>query len=137
MNVYEIFTKITMQNAVSGVLATIAKEVLNLEGGIGRLSKAFSELNRTSLAMSSGLGIVAGTGIVLGLKAAADHAKELSHQLSNIQKLGLTPPQIAAAIGAASATPGQIPGTTMASSLAILNNINSIVGPEGARRMLG
>jgi hypothetical protein len=49
MNTYEIFTKITMVNGVSSVLGVIAKEVLQLEGGIGKLQTKLLGLNRTSL----------------------------------------------------------------------------------------
>jgi hypothetical protein len=94
-------------------------------------------ISKTSLAIGGGLGIAFGSGLVLGLKSAADHAKELSHQLSNIQTLGLTQPQVSAAIGSAFALPGQVSGMTSSASLQILSNINSIVGPEGARKMLG
>jgi hypothetical protein len=136
MNVYEIFTKITMTNGVSSVLAVIAKEILGLEGGIAKLEKSFHSLNRTSSAVLGGLGLAGGAGIVVLLKSAADHAKELSHQLSNIQKLGLTPAQVSAATSAAFALPSQVHGMTSADTLKILSNINSIVGPEGARKML-
>jgi hypothetical protein len=74
MQAYEIFTKITMQNAASGVLAVIAKDALALEGTLGSIAKHFGSINKTSLAIGGGLSMAFGSGVILGLKSAADHA---------------------------------------------------------------
>jgi hypothetical protein len=88
INAYEIFTKLTMVNNFSSVLAVAGKEVLQLEGGIARLQSKLTGLNATSLAVFGGLGIAAGGGIALGLKAAAESAKELARIMQRFDGYG-------------------------------------------------
>src|ERR1700730_11349973 len=79
MNVYEIFTKLTMVNGASGVIAAVAKEALSLEAGIGRINKAFSSLNATSLAIGGGLGILGGAGTLALVNKMVEHGEKLVH----------------------------------------------------------
>ncbi|MCC3246672.1 hypothetical protein LG047_15330 [Methylocystis sp. WRRC1] len=76
---YEVFTKISMINNVSGVLAVVAKDVLALEGGVNRLQKAFSEINRVSLAVGGGLALFGGTAALAGLNKMVEHGEKLVH----------------------------------------------------------
>jgi hypothetical protein len=136
INVYEIFTKLTMQNGVSSVLGAISKEVLNLEGGIGRLSKAFESLNKTSLAVGGGLAVFAGGGILYGLKKVTDQAKELSHELVQIQKLGnISPGQFEQAKTWAYSMHSQVPGATSVDALKVYGQIYSPLGHENALKI--
>src|ERR1700730_14664460 len=124
MNVYEIFTKLTLQNNASGALAAITREVLNLEGGLGRLQKAFTSVNTTSLVAGGGLMFVADGGLAYGIKKGADAAKELSHELVQTQKLGeITPGQFEQAKAAAFAAHSKVAGATSVDALKVYNQI--------------
>lgn len=136
MNVYEIFTKITMQNAVSGVMATIARDVLHLEGGIGRLSKAFGELGRTSVAMAGGLSAAGGLGIAYGLKSAVEHAKELGHQLVQVQRTGISAAEYAKAYDVIMKLPSAVPGTTSAGGAKVWAELFSVLGADETTKNL-
>jgi Lysozyme like domain len=130
INTYEIFTKLTMINNASSVLAVIGKEVLNLETGIGRLQSKLGGLNATSLAVFGGLGLAAGGGLALGLKAAMESAKDLGHQLVQVQKLGLSTAEYAKARATIMQLPSIVPGTTSATGAKIYGEMFSILGAD-------
>lgn len=50
-----MFTKISMQNAVSGVLGVLAQEVLGLDTRVKNLSKEFDKMGVAGRAMAGGL----------------------------------------------------------------------------------
>src|ERR1019366_9690125 len=85
-NIYEIFTKITLVNGVSSVLGVIAKEVLNLETGIGRLQSKLGGLNATSLAVFRGLGLAAGGGLAVVPAKITDHRTKIIDQQDRLQR---------------------------------------------------
>jgi hypothetical protein len=87
MSIYEIGVKISMTNAVSGVLAVIAKDALKLKGTFDSLQTSLMTMNKTSLAIGGGLAITGGLALAAGLKHIADNAKELTHELTQLQKL--------------------------------------------------
>lgn len=77
--VYEVFTKLSMVNGVSPVLAVLSKEILSLEGSINRLQAAFNNLNRTSLAIGGGLALFGGTAALSGMAKMVEHGEKLVH----------------------------------------------------------
>lgn len=77
--VYEVFTKLSMVNGVSPVLAVLSKEILSLEGSINRLQAAFNNLNRTSLAIGGGLALFGGTAALSGMSKMVEHGEKLVH----------------------------------------------------------
>jgi hypothetical protein len=132
--IYDTVIKLSLVE--TGVLRGISAIVAQLARGTGEVKKFETALGSLKTAAWGAAGIFAGWEAIKGIKHLADDAKELSHQLANIQKLGLTRAQVAAATSAAFALPGQVPGTVSSGGLQILSNINSIVGAEGARKML-
>jgi hypothetical protein len=86
---YEIAVKITMQNAVSGVFAVIARDALRLEGGVSRLTKMFSSLNTTSVAAGGALAALGGGAIIGGLMNVANHGQKLLDQQDKLQRAGI------------------------------------------------
>ena len=133
---YEIAVKITMQNAVSGVFAVIAKDALGLEGSVARLTKMFSGLNSTSLLAGSAVAGVASYAVLSGFKTLVDHAKDLSHELVQIQKLGESSAQFEQAKAAAYKLHGQVPGATSVDALKIYGATYSMFGHEGALKTM-
>ena len=89
MNVYDIFTRITMQNAVSGVLATVIKDVANLEGSIASLERKFHNFNRTSVAVGGIAGILGGAAAVGVVVKLAEKGEKLLDQQDKLQRVGI------------------------------------------------
>ena len=87
---YEIAVKITMQNAVSGVFAVIARDALRLEGGVARLTKMFSSLNTTSVAVGGALAALGGTAVIGALVSVANHGQKLLDQQDKLQRAGIS-----------------------------------------------
>lgn len=87
---YEIAVKITMQNAISGVFAVIAKDALRLEGNVARLTKMFGGLNTTTVAVGGALAALGGAGIIGGLMNVANHGQKLLDQQDKLQRAGIS-----------------------------------------------
>ncbi len=87
---YEIAVKITMQNAVSGVFAVIARDALRLEGGVARLTKMFSSLNTTSVAAGGALTALGGGAVIGALINVANHGQKLLDQQDKLQRAGIS-----------------------------------------------
>jgi len=87
--VYEVFTKLSMVNGVSPVLAVLSKELLSLEGSINRLQAAFNGINRTSIAVAGGLAAFGGAAVLTAFKNVADHGDKLLDQQFKLRNLGV------------------------------------------------
>jgi hypothetical protein len=129
MQVYEIFTRISMENKVSGVLAVIGHEVLNLETGIGRLQAKLGGLNKTSLAVFGGLGIAGGGAMAAGLAKVADYGTKLLNQQDLLQRSGIAYADVLklqadyySKIGKA------IPTSTISEYLQTVNELRTVTG---------
>lgn len=133
---YEIAVKLSVQNGISSVFAAIAKQALHLEGGIGTLAKQFETLNRASIAAGGGLAALGGAGIWIVLKKITDQAKELSHELVQIQKLGLNPSQFTQARAAIFGMHNQVPGATSLDAAKVYGAMYSTIGHENALKMM-
>jgi hypothetical protein len=134
-NVYEIATKISMTNAVSPVLAVIAKEVLNLDGGIKNLQKSLGSL-RGALAIGGGLALAGGVAMAAGLKNIADNARDLSHELTQLKKLNISADQLAQVRAGALGAVRAVPGTTETAALQTYGSAYSMFGHEGSLRLM-
>ena len=136
MNPYEIATRITMiDGGISAVLAGIMTKVLGLEGGIEKLSKSFTTLNRTSAFLAGG-GLLAGaTAIGGGLFYAAKAAAGLTDELAKLQNLNLKPGEFEKITNQAQKTIEIVRGTTLESALKGMNQLYSIVGVDDAARL--
>jgi hypothetical protein len=127
MDIYQIATKITMQNGVSGVLAVIAKDILRMEGSVNHLQKSMAGLNRTSRAMVGGLGLAAGGAGLLFMGKTVEKAAELQHIQQQMIIGGVTQAKVAEATAKAyevAARSGQKVAT-------ILESMNEIRNPLG------
>ncbi|SFK28874.1 hypothetical protein SAMN05444581_105127 [Methylocapsa palsarum] len=89
MQVYEIYTRLSLENRASAGLAALAKDVLHLEGSFARLEKTMSSFSRTSALIFGGLGIAGGVGIGAVLKGVADYGDKLLDQQDKLQRNGM------------------------------------------------
>jgi hypothetical protein len=136
MDIYKIGMSITLANGVSSVLAIIAKDMFMLEGGVKKLQSAMTGLNKTSLLVGGALGVVVGGGIIAGFAKLTDHAKELSHQLVQIKKLGVDAGDFDKYREAAYKAHSQVPGATSVDALKTLGMTHSMFGVEGSIKAL-
>jgi hypothetical protein len=124
---YDVAIHLTATNGVSSVLATIAKDVLGLSGSVAELQKGFSALR---------LGVIGAAGVAAGLegfkilKDISEYAKDLSHELVQIQKLGISADQLTQVRAAAQRTTTQVPGTTETGALELYGVTYSMFGHE-------
>lgn len=135
-NPYEIFTRVTLENKASAVLATLAKDVLNVEGGVNKLAKAFEQAGTAAKVMAAGLMGAAGIGIIATLYKTATAAAELSHQLSQIREQGVGLQQMGGIKAAIMGVHGQVPGIASDDAAKIFGQIRSLVGDEDAKKLL-
>ena len=132
MNVYEIFTKLTLQNNASSALAAIAKEALALEGGLGRIAKQL-ETVKGKLAIGGGLSIFGGAAGVAVVAKIAEHGTKLLDQQDKLQRSGIAYADVLKLqadyyekIGRA------IPTSTASEYLKTVNELRTVTGSMGA-----
>jgi hypothetical protein len=86
MESYKIGVSIALANGVSGVLAVIAKDLLNLKGPIGQIERQFgswgSKLQSVAL-------ILSGPVIIGALVKIAKHGQNLLDQQTQMLNLGI------------------------------------------------
>lgn len=76
--IYEVFTKLSLVNGVSPVVAIIAKDILRLEGSVNSLNKSLGNLS-TKLAIGGGLAFAGGTAVLAGMADMVKHGEKLVH----------------------------------------------------------
>jgi hypothetical protein len=126
--IYDTVIKLSLVE--SGVLSGISAVVAMLARGTGETKKFESALGNLKLAAWGAAGVFAGWETIKGIKILADHAKELSHELAQIQKLGITPGQFAQAKAASFGMPAQVPGVTTVDALKIYGSSYSMFGDQ-------
>lgn len=120
--VYEVFTKISMVNNVSGVLAAVSKDVLSLEGSVGKLQAAFNSLNRTSLAIGGGLAVFGGSAALAGMSKMVEHGEKLVHVKQQLLAAGVKEGEIATSTAKA----WEVAGKLGMSASNVLNDIKEL-----------
>lgn len=134
--IYEVITKITMVNGVSGVLAVIANDVLRLNVSIKDLTSSLQSFNNTARMVIGGLAIVGGMEGLNAMKTAVEHARDLNHELTQLKKLNLQPADEASARNYATNLPYRVPGTTTAEGLKLFSETYSMFGPANSMKIM-
>ncbi len=129
-------TAIKLSLVENGVLSGISAIVAQLARGTGEVKKFESALGNLKLTAWGVAGAFAGFEAIKGVKALADHAKDLSHELVQIKNLGISPAQFEQAKAVSLAAPSQVPGTTTVDALKIYGQIYSPLGHENSLKML-
>ncbi len=110
------------ENVTQG-LAIIISRLAGAQGAVRGLEAALTSMGRAGTLAVAGLAAFGGYELIKGIVRFTDRAKELSHELTQIQKLGLTMPQFDAAKAAAlepstpavpPPAPGHRPGRVLA-----------------------
>lgn len=126
--IYDVFVKISMVNSVSPVLAVISRDLLGLETSVKRLNGF----------LASGFGkTVIGAGLAaLGFKEVVDHAKDLSHELTQLRKLGLDDMGLEKVRIAAVETTKAIKGISEVDALKTFGQAYSMFGSDNAIKLM-
>jgi hypothetical protein len=86
-NVYRIGVSIAMTNGVSPVLGVIAREVLGLHAGVGKLEAGFSRLK---LAIGGALAVAGGVAILASFKKPLEEAERYQTALARFKQFGMS-----------------------------------------------
>jgi hypothetical protein len=133
-HIYETAIKLSLVE--TGVLSGISAIVAQLARGTGEVAKFEKALVGLKGAAWGVGGIFAGWEAIKGIKHLADHAKELSHELVQIKKLGsMTDQEFAQFKGWAMGMPGRVPGTTTVDAAKTFGAIQSMFGKDQAMSM--
>ena len=104
----------------------------NLEG-VNRLQKGFAELKMGIIGVGTA---VAGLAGIKGIVALTEHASKLSHELVQIQKLGINPTDFEKYKAAAYGAHNRVPGVTSVDALQVLGMTHSMFGVENSIKVL-
>jgi hypothetical protein len=132
-NVYQIGVKIAMSGNSTQFLAALGQQLTGVHLKANQLAGG---LNRVKLALGGMASVAAGVGLFHVLAKSADAAKELSHELVQIQKLGVTSDQFKNIQAAAQAATRAVSGTTQVDALKTYGSIHSMVGYEDSLKMM-
>lgn len=133
---FEVATKITMVNGITGVLAVISDDVLKLNISIKALQESFNTLGATAKAALGGLAIEGGMRGINFIGEMADHARDLNHELTQLMKLNMSQSDYDMAKKRAFSIASRVPGTTSAEGLKIFSETYSMFGPENAAKIM-
>ncbi|QAY97040.1 hypothetical protein CWB41_15920 [Methylovirgula ligni] len=97
-NVYKIAVALQMTSNAPAFLSSLSKQLLGLDVSAKTLEKSFARLGP---ALTLGLSAFAASGILAGLKSAADAGKELLDVQNQLARAGLSHAQVAGLTAAA------------------------------------
>jgi hypothetical protein len=132
-NVYQIGVKIAMSGNSTQFLAALGQQLTGVHLKANQLA---GSLNRVKLAFGGMASLAAGAGLFHVLAKTADAAKDLSHELVQIQKLGVTSDQFKNIQAAAQSVAHAVRGTTELDALKAYGSIHSMVGYEDSLKMM-
>lgn len=131
---YEIAIRISMENAVSPILAIIGKDMLGLGIGVKELEKG---LNRVGVglkaAIAGGVGLAAAFAIGKGILDVADKGQELIHQQNLMLNNGIKLNEVLDVTSKAySDIAKNVPTANSAEILKAYSELRSVVGADAA-----
>ena len=133
MDVYKIAVEIALAGNIAQALTGIAGQMTGLHGKIGAINEAFGGWKAT-LAVVAG---VAGIGLMVkGVDEVFESVKKLSHELSQVQKMGTTPAEYAAMRASAIDVTRQVQGVTETDAVRLYGMTQGMLRPEEARKAM-
>lgn len=132
-DIYSIAMKISLTGGASEALAVMAANLMKMESYTARIQKGFEGWHKALLGVSA---ILAGGAIIGGLVKLTAQAEDLTHQLTQIKKLGVSGSDFEAYRAAAFAAHTKVPGTTSVDALKILATTHSMFGVQGSLKIL-
>jgi hypothetical protein len=133
VDVYKIAVEIALAGGLAQALTGIAGQMTGLHGQINGINKALGGWGDT-LALVAG---AAGLGLMVkGVDEVFESVKKLSHELSEIQKMGTTPEQYRAVRAAAIDVTRNVPGVTEAEAVNLYGSMQGMLRPEEALQVM-
>jgi hypothetical protein len=131
---YDVAIHLSLVSNVAEGLAVIVSRLAAADIGIGKLQKGLAGLKPAVL---GAVAAFAGFEMIKGVKAVADHAKDLSHELVQIKKLNadMSGKEFAQVRDWAFGMPGRVPGTTSIEAAKTFGAIRSMFGKDQAMAM--
>jgi hypothetical protein len=131
-NVYKIGVSIAMTNGISPVLGVIARDMLGIEGKLGKLESGFS---RVKLAVGGAIAIAGGLALLAGMNKTLDAAKDLTREQGKMLAAGIANRDVAQATAKAWTISGKVLGTSVAENLAAISHLRAVFGdlPEAMK----
>ncbi|GGH14892.1 hypothetical protein GCM10007036_14500 [Alsobacter metallidurans] len=133
MDAYKIGVNLAVTSNAPQFFSALSQQVLHLHANVNKLQGG---LNRLHMVIAGGLAAKAGLGIFHGIKATLDVAKDLSHELVQIQKLGITGEQFKEVQSNAQKTVANVPGTAQDKALGAYGAAYSIFGHDEAIKLM-
>ncbi len=131
--VYEVAIHLKAENGVSGVLAAISKEVLDLGASVATLQKGLAGLKP---AIWGALSIGAGLGLASELKGIANHGDKLLDQQDKLQRSGIKYNEVLRLQSKYySEVATAVPTSTVSDYLRNYNELRSVVGAQHAEEI--
>src|SRR5207245_5080047 len=118
---------------VASGLGVIITHMMKLEGYQKRITEGFAGWKGAIIGVGA---VFAGGKIIEGFAALAEHAGKLSHAMTQIQKMGLTPAEYAGAQRAIFGAHVQVPGVTSTTAANIYGQTYGMLGAANAEKML-
>lgn len=133
MDTYTIEVLINAGGNIAQVLTALAGQFTGIHTRVNQLNNHLREMGL----LIGGIGAtMAGAGILRGMVSLVEHTKDLSHELVQIQKLGLDAQQFSAVQQAAKDVSSRIPGVTQKDALEAYGVSYSIFGHDNALKLM-
>ena len=87
--IYEIASKITLINHVSPVLGKVIRELAELDGKIGNITKQFDKMGNAGKVVLAGIGGAASIAAIVGLEKLSKKGIELINQQEQLMRRGV------------------------------------------------
>jgi hypothetical protein len=120
-----------LNSNMANVISLISSRMLGLHQSINHTQQSLNRLGMFNVATALGIGAA-----IAGFEKLIEHTKDLSHELVQIEKLGINAAQFAEVRTAAKAVISNIPGVSEKEALEGYGAAYSLFGHEGALKML-
>jgi hypothetical protein len=133
LDTMKVGIKLVMEGNAAGYVAALSKSLLGINAQVDRLITGSSRLK---IALGGALSVFAGEKILSGMTALVEKTADLSHELTQIQKLGGGASAAAANTNAIAIT-NSLRGITQTQALRIYGQTYGLLGSQHALEIQG
>jgi hypothetical protein len=128
---YAIGVSLMLNSNMANVISLISRQMIGLHQSVQHTQSALNRLGMFNVATAIGVGAA-----IAGFEKLIEHTKDLSHELVQIEKLGINAGQMSEVQAAAKAVSRNIAGVTEKEGLEAYGAAYSLFGHEGALKMM-
>lgn len=131
---YEAAIHLSVTGGAAETMAVLISRILGANVEVAKLAKSLEGLK---IAAMGAVSAFVGFEMIKGVKNLADHAKELSHEMAQLEKLNqnMTASERNRVREWAGGAPGRVQGVTTAGAYKTYSEIRSLFGEESALKM--